>query len=95
MFSVDSFHQEYVPIGCVDNAIRAAKEARLQVQVDSYLLSPSEPENQFDLSTLGLLKKLNLKNIPSRQYVPMMMGRAAELLSQYFQPGQDLPRNKC
>ncbi|MEW5759653.1 MAG: radical SAM protein [Candidatus Thermoplasmatota archaeon] len=96
MFSVDCFHQEYIPVECVSNALGAAKDVGFeQIQVDSYLLSYPESKNQFDLSTLRILSQINLENIKCNQYTPMVGGRTAELLTKYFSCNQGIHRDKC
>ena len=95
-FSVDSFHQEYIPLETVRNGIKAAVKVGFErVCVDSIFLGPPESDNFFNISTrdaLESLKKFDGIEIHSRQ--ADFEGRGSELV-RYMEPKEETPTGEC
>ena len=82
-FSVDFFHQAYVPIESVKNAIEASLESSLEVSVDARFISDPSKKNEFNLATQAHLEFLGnlLTRVEVIKTQPMFVGRAAESLA--------------
>jgi hypothetical protein len=82
-FSADSFHQAYVPMESVKNAIEASLESGLEVSVDARFLGKPYEKNEFDLATKANLEFLGglLTKVEVTKAQPMFVGRAAESLA--------------
>ncbi|MEM3696319.1 MAG: radical SAM protein [Candidatus Bathyarchaeia archaeon] len=81
-FSVDFFHQEYVPIKSVKNAVEASLESSLEVSIDARFVGKPGEQNKFNFATQRHLEFLN--NLTTKVEVTktqsMFVGRAAESL---------------
>jgi MoaA/NifB/PqqE/SkfB family radical SAM enzyme len=98
-FSVDFFHQSYVPIESVKNAIEASLEFGLDVSIDiRYVGKPSE-ENEFNSATRSHLEFLGkiLSKVEVIKGQPMFVGRAAESLAKHIRmkPLSEILNEKC
>lgn len=84
-FSVDFFHQNYVPIEFVKNAIEAALESSLEVSIDVRFVGEPSEENQFNSATSSYLQALGniLSKLEVMKAQPMFVGRAAESLMKH------------
>jgi hypothetical protein len=96
-FSVDGFHQEYIPLETVRNGIEAATAVGFQkVWVDSYSLGHLDVNNPYNISTrkaIESLRGLDRVEINLRQVD--FEGRAAELLTEYVELKPETPAGKC
>jgi len=97
--SVDFFHQSYVPIEFVKNAIEASLESSLEVDIDSRFLGKTEEKNKFNSATHGYLASLGnlLFDVEVMKAQPMFVGRAADTLAKHarLQPLSKIRQEKC
>jgi organic radical activating enzyme len=97
--SMDFFHQSYIPIKSVKNAIEASLEFGLEVCVDSRFLGDPDEENEFNSANRSFVESLG--NLHSKVEVikaqPMLVGRAAESLAKYvkMKPLSEILNEKC
>lgn len=96
-FSVDGFHQEYIPLEKVKNGIEAAINVGFKrVCIDSYFLGGANSDNFYNTSTKKAIESLGtLDNVEINRYQPRFVGRAAELLANYVIPKAEIPIGKC
>lgn len=96
-FSVDAFHQEFISIDTIKQAIRAAHEAGIEwIAVLSQYLGSQDEKNVFNEKTKAMTDELSKEfeffhQINSELNV---MGRAASELTSYF-PMTALPSERC
>lgn len=95
--SVDAFHQEYVALECVRNALEAAISIGFdRVWADSYFIHSPEFENPFNLRTLRLLDELtDLESVEFSNYPVDFEGRAADELVQYVSSRNSESPSRC
>jgi len=81
-FSIDFFHQSYIPIESVKNAIEASLESSLEVSIDARFIGEPNEQNEFNSATRSHLESLGnlLSKIEVIKAQPMFVGRAAESL---------------
>lgn len=94
--SADGFHQPFVPVGRVRQAMAVARDMGLEVVLDVRFLGPPQEHNPSNRVTRQVLEELgNLENVEIWQGQPWYIGRAADrLLSQLAQkPG--IPSGNC
>jgi hypothetical protein len=96
-FSVDSFHQEFIPFKNVHKGIEAASSIGFNhIWVDSQFLELEHPTNDYDIKTQKMLDALtDLKNIEISKYQVDFEGRAAETLAELVPPNPRIPKGKC
>lgn len=98
-FSIDFFHQGYVPIESVKNAIEASLESSLEVSIDARFISEPDEQNEFNLATHSHLKSLGnlLSKVEVIKAQPMFVGRAAESLAKHVEmkPLSEILTEKC
>ena len=98
-FSVDAFHQGYVPIKFVKNAIKASRKADLEVCVDARFIGQLDENNRYNSATRSLLESLRslLSNTEIIRAQPLFVGRAAESLSKRVKkkPFTEILEEKC
>lgn len=96
-FSVDGFHQEYIPLENVRNGIEAAVSVGLnRVCVDSYFLGSPNSDNVYNDLTKKAIKSLrNLDKVEIYTRQASFKGRAAELLTKYVDLKAEPPTGKC
>lgn len=96
-FSVDGFHQEYIPFENVKKGIDAAVNIGFEkIWVDSYLLGPENSSNFYNNLTKKSLESLGtLSNVKINKRQVDFEGRAAELLIEYVEPKAEIPKGKC
>jgi len=96
-FSVDGFHQEFIPFKYVKTGIETA--ARLgfnRVSVDSYFVVGEDADNFYDRSTRKSVKSLEeLDNIEIHKRQADLEGRGASELRKYAKPSKGMPSGKC
>jgi len=99
LFSVDVFHNQYVPAEHVERAIIAAQRAGLETTLIGYAVNKKyfqNPRNKWDKQTSELLKKFegmpDLKKIIGQV---TWCGRAAAILSKRYRGPRRLPRALC
>ena len=95
-FSVDGFHQEYIPLETVRNGIEAAVGVGFErVNVDSYYLGHPESGSSFNISTRDALESLkDLDGIEFHSGQADCEGRGAEL-AMYIESKEGTPTGKC
>ncbi len=95
-FSCDSFHQEFVPIEYVKNALKAAVMIGFDlIFLDSYFIENVASENQFNKITKQNLDKLGkIEGVEYHHLTMNVEGRGAEL-TKYIKSSPDLPSGKC
>jgi hypothetical protein len=95
VISTDSFHAPYVPLQYVRGAIRAAADTNLQACIAMDIIESVDANNPYDRQTRELLRQLQDVSLPFTGSKVALLGRAAELLSQ-FSPQSDTPfPNSC
>lgn len=93
-FSVDAFHQEFVPFERIKQGTVSAVQAGLETHVDSYFLPPSRAHHEHDAETrrylniLGTIAGLLFSENPLR-----FEGRASSLAPRRIL--RDIPDGKC
>lgn len=95
-FSVDSFHQEYVPLEMVRKGVKAAISIGFErICVDSHFLVGSNSNNSHDNLTKKALESLEgLDEIEINRYPTGFEGRGTEL-AKYAEPRSKPPTGKC
>jgi hypothetical protein len=83
--SIDFFHQSWVPIESVKNAIEASLGSGFEVSVDARFIGYPKDGNEFNSATCSYLQCLGnfLPRVEVKRAEPMFVGRAAELLVKY------------
>jgi organic radical activating enzyme len=98
-FSVDFFHQAYVPIKSVKNAIEASLESSLEVSVDARFIGGPNEKNEFNSATQAHLEFLGnlLTRVEVIKAQPMFVGRAAESLAKHakMKPLSEISAETC
>lgn len=96
-FSVDGFHQEYIPLKTVRNGIEAAIDVGFErITVDSYSLGQLNLDNFYNSVTRKAIESLKeLDNKVEFNVYPLdFEGRAAEL-AEYVEPKAEPPKGEC
>ena len=95
-FSVDGFHQEYIPFENVRKGIEAAVHVGFEkVWIDSYFLGQPDSNNFYNDLTRKALEDLEtLGNVEINKRQADFEGRAAEL-TKYVEPKAEAPRGEC
>lgn len=97
--SIDFFHQRYIPIEHVKNAIEAAVECGLDVCVDARFVGDTNEKNRFNSATHRYLESMRnlLLNVEVIKAQPLFVGRAAESLTKYvkLRPLSEVLDEKC
>lgn len=98
-FSIDFFHQRYIPIKSVKNAIEASLESGLKVSIDARFIGEPYEQNEFNSATLSYLEILGnlLLKVEVIKAQPMFVGRAAESLAKHVEmkPLSEILTEKC
>jgi len=96
-FSVDAFHQEYVPFDNVRIAIECAAQIDLEtVAIDSYFLFAEERKNTYNIRTKEYLDNLGMiYNIEINKFAAHFTGRAARLLIEQDYTQEQIPKGRC
>jgi len=97
--SVDVFHQGYVPIEFIKNAIKASLKADLEICIDARFIGKADENNRYNSATRSFLESLEnlLSNIEITRAQPLFVGRAAESLSKHVKkkPFSEILDEKC
>lgn len=98
-FSIDYFHQRFVPIEFVKNAIETSLEHGLEVCIDSRFVGELNEKNEFNSTTYSHLKFLrnSLSKIEVVKAQPLFVGRAAESLANHVKvkPLSEILKEEC
>jgi hypothetical protein len=98
-FSIDFFHQSYVPVESVRNAIEASLEFDLEVCIDARYVGEPDERNEFNLATCSYLEFLGnlLSKVEVIKGQPIFVGRAAQSLSKHvkMKPLSQILNEKC
>ncbi|MHA1398294.1 MAG: hypothetical protein ACTSSF_11440, partial [Candidatus Heimdallarchaeaceae archaeon] len=96
-FSIDYFHQQFIPIRKVETAITLAVEIGFErLDVDSYYLDNINTLNFHNRKNEEyLLKIIKLEEVRVSKFFTDLEGRAAETLSDKVLLQKDLPSDRC
>lgn len=96
-FSVDAFHQEYIPIDTVRIGIEAATKIGFEkVAVDSYILGMEDLNNEYNIMTRYATSHLkDLTNVRFAKFPLDLEGRASDYLVDFVEPSSKIPDSKC
>ncbi|MFX0000345.1 MAG: radical SAM protein [Candidatus Hodarchaeota archaeon] len=95
-FSTDFFHQEYIPIEYVRNALMSAVALRFEkIFVDSYFVGEITSDNDFNQITKKNLEILGeIKDVEYHR-LPMSIEGRGTALAQYAKLGEEIPSGMC
>lgn len=95
-FSVDGFHQEYIPLENVRNGIEVAANVGFEkVWVDSYFLGDPNSDNSYNILTRSAIEGLGkLENVEMNRYQADFEGRGAEL-AKCVESKVEIPVGRC
>ena len=94
-FSVDAFHQEFIPLENVVNAITSATNINFDIWIDSYFITDINADNFYNNKNREILKKLEEMDILNiKKYVVSFEGRGADL-AKYGEVKDGIPSGKC
>jgi len=95
-FSVDAFHQEYIPFDCVRRGIDSAVAVGFDtITVDSYYLAKNR-ENEYDKTTMHCQEELkSIHGVVFSSYNADFEGRAADMLIQHATLRDEIPGGVC
>jgi hypothetical protein len=96
-FSVDAFHQEFIPFRSVHTAINAARAIGFnKIVVTSHFLGSIDSKNSFNQKTEEYLERLHLpEDFTIDRHSLSVEGRAAEQLAGYLRCKAGIPSGKC
>ncbi len=94
--SFDCFHQEFIPLKYVKNALNSAVKIGFEpIYVDSYFVEDIDSDNHFNQLTKKNLNQLEkLKGVEFHHLIMSVEGRATEL-KQHLKLKEVLPSKKC
>jgi len=96
-FSVDAFHQEFIPFDVVKRAINASYEAGIEsILIISQTLGSQDDKNTYNEKTNQLIDSIS-KEFPFCQVIKselQVKGRAIKNLTEYY-PMLTIPLDKC
>jgi MoaA/NifB/PqqE/SkfB family radical SAM enzyme len=95
-FSVDAFHQEFIPLENVINAIISATNIDFDnIWIDSYFIADVNAVNPYNDKNREILKNLEEMDINNiNKYVAGFEGRGADL-AKYGEVKDGIPSGKC
>ena len=97
IFSVDSFHQQFIPLDIVRKSIIASVEA----EIDKVVLNPcwikgKTSENEYNKKTKAILASLtDLPVIVSEGNIVEPVGLARNNLTEFLPPKKSIPGGRC
>jgi MoaA/NifB/PqqE/SkfB family radical SAM enzyme len=98
-FSVDVFHQGFIPIKSIENAIEASLKIDLEVCVDARFIGQPDENNRYNSATRSYLESLGsfVSNVEIMKTQPVFVGRAAESLSKHVKkkPFLEVLKEEC
>ncbi|MCW4043026.1 MAG: radical SAM protein [Candidatus Bathyarchaeota archaeon] len=96
-FSVDAFHQEYIPIETVKTGIKVATKIGFEkVAVDSYILGMEDLNNEYNIMTRYATSHLkDFTNVRFAKFPVDLEGRASDYLVDFVEPSSKIPDGKC
>jgi pyruvate-formate lyase-activating enzyme len=95
-FSVDGFHQEYVPLENAKNGVGVAATLGFEnVWVDSYFLVDPKSDNSYDILTREAIENLGESGkFEINRWQVRFAGRAADL-AKHVKSKAEIPNGKC
>ncbi|HXX88108.1 MAG TPA: radical SAM protein [Candidatus Acidoferrum sp.] len=95
--SVDSFHQEFIPLKSVKKAMFSLIEAGIErVEWNPCWVVSKNHDNQYNLKTKAILQKLrNLQVKESEGNNAQPEGRACSSLAEFLPTKKSVPQEKC
>jgi hypothetical protein len=96
-FSVDAFHQEYVPFDLVRSGIKCAAKLNFDtVAVDSYFLFGEHHKHRYNIETREYLRDLEMmQKVEINKFAASFEGRAATLPGELEYTGEEIPSGRC
>ncbi|MFQ6126880.1 MAG: radical SAM/SPASM domain-containing protein [Candidatus Heimdallarchaeota archaeon] len=97
VFSVDGFHQEFIPLKNVKIGIETAKCIGFErVVVDSYFIGHLNTDNLYNNATKKALEIIKtIEGVEIKRYRARFEGRAAEFLTKYIELKTEIPTGSC
>ncbi len=98
MFSLDGFHEPYIPIEKVANAIQASIDLGVNYNLELPYLDVKRKDNKIDQKTEELFEQLTTRfhiNIPKYEGGIVFTGQAAENFGEEFAKGRGIPKEVC
>jgi len=94
--SADAFHQEFIPLERVRDALLVARELGLELELDMRFLGPPEEKNPTNLTTKEIIARLgDLTKVMVHRGQPLYIGEAAERLSHLVEQKPGIPEGRC
>ncbi|MFX1428390.1 MAG: radical SAM protein [Promethearchaeota archaeon] len=95
-FSFDAFHQEFIPVEYVQNAIKSAVEVGFEsLSVDTYFVEDINVDNSFNKLTRNYLEILGeLEDVDYHRYIMNVEGRGTKL-AEYMKLNENIPSGMC
>jgi hypothetical protein len=95
-FSSDFFHQEFIPLENIRNALKSAVDIGFkEIYVDSYFVDNIDKENYFNQFTKKNLEILeDIEGVEFHRYPMSVEGRGTEL-TEYINLKPDIPSGNC
>jgi hypothetical protein len=96
-FSVDGFHQEFIPLEYIRIGLQEAVSLNFtKVSVLSHFLSSVDADNQYNKHTTQLLMALeDIQGVQTNRFVLSLYGRAADTLAGLVEKKEELPTGPC
>lgn len=96
-FSVDAFHQEFVPFRSARTAINAARAIGFdEIAVTSQFLGSIDSKNRFNMKTQQYREMLRLpEDFKIDRYALSIEGRAVDQLASYLRCKAGIPQGRC
>lgn len=98
MLSLDAFHEPYVSVGKIANAIRACLDLGIKFNLEMPYLDVKHKNNELDIKTDLLFKQLSQQfqsKIPKYKGGIVFTGRAADRFGDQFAEGRGIPQKPC
>lgn len=98
MLSLDGFHDPFVPIEKIANAIRACIDLGVNYNLEMPYLDIEKKDNEIDRRTEELFESLSSYTgvkIPKYEGGVLFVGRAAETYGDQFAKGRGIPKEPC
>lgn len=98
MLSLDGFHDPYVPIEKVANAVKACAALGVNYNLEMPYLDPVNKDNETDRRTEELFSSLSSYTgfeIPKYEGGVLFVGRAAEVFGDQFAQDRGIPQETC
>ncbi len=100
MLSVDAFHEPFVPLACVERAIRVLDQLKGRYVIEVPYLDFPAAKHPLDVRTNELLSELERRLgrtpcAPTFKGPVLFKGRAAHVLAPMIEDGRGVPKEVC